>query len=98
MARERYDDDDDFDDAPRRRSGGQGPLDGMYKYTNIVGLILFGLCCGLIAFVLSLVAFITAKDPQAKSNALVVLIISGILSALGIVLQVAGVVGGGLAK
>ena len=97
MARERYDDerDDDFvDDRPVRRSGQMGPLDGMYANTNIVVLILFGVCCGLIAFVLSLVAFLTAKDPKAKSNAMLVLIVSGVLSAIGIVLQFAGILGG----
>ena len=87
------DDEDDYDDRPRR-SGPMGPLDGMYRNTNIVALILFGFCCGLIAFVLSLVAFLTAKDPKAKSNAMIVLIISGVLSAVSIVLQVTGVIPG----
>ncbi|WP_171470436.1 hypothetical protein [Frigoriglobus tundricola] len=66
----------------------------MYKNTNIVVLILFGLCCGLIAFVLSLVAYLTGKDPKAKSNALVVLIIGAITSASWIALQFAGIFAG----
>lgn len=97
MARQRddRDDDDDYDDRPARSGGGgMGPLDGMYRNTNIVVLVLFGICCGLIAFVLSLVAFLTAKDPKAKSNAMLVMLISGILSALGLVLQFAGILGG----
>ena len=100
MARERDDDfdDEEEDDRPRRRrsggGGAKGPLDSMFANTNIVVLVLFGICCGLIAFVLSLVAFLTAKDGKAKSNAMLVLIISGVLSAVGIVLQVAGVLGG----
>ncbi len=90
MARERErDDDDDFDDRPSRSSGAMGPLDGMYKNTNIVVLILFGLCCGLIAFVLSLVAYLTGKDPKAKSNAMLVMIIGGILTAIAIAAQIA---------
>lgn len=83
---------DDYDDAPR--GGGKGPLDGMYANTNIVVLVLFGICCGLIAFVLSLVAYLTAKDPKAKSNALLVMAIGGAMMIVGIILQVAGVMGG----
>ena len=83
---------DDYDDRPAR--GARGPLDGMFRDTNIVVLILFGVCCGLIAFVLSLVGYLTAKDSKAKSNALLVLIISGVLSALSIALQFAGILGG----
>jgi heme/copper-type cytochrome/quinol oxidase subunit 4 len=81
--------DDDYDDVPAPL----GPLDKMYRDTNIVVLVIFGFCCGLIAFVLTLVAFLTAKDPKAKSNATVVLIISGIMSLLNVVatiMQLAG--------
>lgn len=72
---------DDYDDAPR--SGAKGPLDGMYANTNMIVLVIFGICCGLIAFVLSLVAYLTAKDPKAKSNALMVLIISLVVTVVG---------------
>lgn len=82
----------DYDDGPR--SGAKGPLDGMFANTNIVVLVLFGLCCGLIAFVLSLVAYLTAKDPKAKSNALIVMVVGGISMAIGVILNVAGVLGG----
>jgi hypothetical protein len=83
-------DDDDYDDRPRSRSGEKGPLDNMYANTNIVVLILFGCCCGLIAFVLSLVAFLTAKDPKAKSNAMIVMIVGGVVMILNIVAAVTG--------
>jgi len=83
---------DDYDDRPS--GGAKGPLDGMYANTNIVVLVLFGICCGLIAFVLSLVAYLTAKDPKAKSNAMLVMAIGGAMVVLGIILQVAGVLGG----
>jgi uncharacterized membrane protein len=87
---------DDFDDDRPVRSGGQlGPLDKMYRDTNIVVLILFGVCCGLIAFILSLVAMLTAKDPKAKSNARLVVIISGLLTVISVVAQIVlGVMGG----
>jgi hypothetical protein len=103
MARSRDRDfDADFDDAdydPKpRSSGGQGPLDSMYRDTNIVVLILFGCCCGLIAFALSLVAYITGKDEKAKSNAMIVMIVSGVLTIAGIILQVVGGVAGQLGR
>ncbi len=85
MARDRDDDADDFDDRPARSGGAKGPLDGMFANTNIVILVIFALCCGLIAFPLSLVCFLTAKDPKAKSNAMIVLIIDGVLIVLNII-------------
>jgi hypothetical protein len=92
----RRDDRDDYDDdRPRRRRGGEmGPLDKMFRDTNIVFLVLFGICCGIIALVLSAVGYFTAKDEKAKSNAMLVLIISGIMSVVGIILRVTGVVAG----
>ncbi len=95
MARDR--DDDDFDDRPARSSGAKGPLDGMYANTNIVVLVLFGLCCGIIAFVLSLVCYLTAKDPKAKSNAMIVMAIGFAMFVVGIILNVAGVFAGAAA-
>ena len=78
--------DDDDDDGPRirKRSGGEmGPLDGMYRDTNIVILVIFGLCCGLISLVMSLIALVTAKDPKAKSNAMTCLIVGIVSQVLG---------------
>lgn len=74
---------DDYDDLPAPKA--LGPLDKTFRDTNIVLLILFGVCCGIIALALSLVGFLTAKDPKAKSNAMIVLIISGIIVALNLV-------------
>jgi hypothetical protein len=84
--------DDDDDDSPASRSGDLGPLDKMYRDTNIVVLILFGCCCGFIALILSLVCYFTAKDEKAKSNALLVIIISAVLTVISIVANVAQVV------
>ena len=96
MARER-DDYDDEDDRPARRSEKLGPLDKMFRDTNIIILVLFALCCGIIAAVLSLICVLTAKDPKAKSNATITLAISAILTVVGIVLQVVGAIGGAAA-
>lgn len=104
MAKDRDDDiDDRDDDRPRRRRDDEdedrpkeqlGPLDKMYRDTNVVVLVLFGMCCGLVAAVLSLVCFLTAKDPKAKSNAMIVLIVGGIMFAISIILQLTGVLAG----
>jgi hypothetical protein len=58
-------------------------MDGMFAKTNIVVLILFGFFCGYIALILGVVGLFTCQDPRARQNALIVTIISGILSALG---------------
>ena len=93
MARDR-DDFDDVDDRPAPTGGDLGPLDKMYRDTNIIVLVLFGFCCGIIAAVLSLIAFLTAKDEKAKSNALIVMIVGGIMFALGLVIQFTGALAG----
>lgn len=84
---------DDFDDRPRG-TGELGPLDKMFRDTNIVILILFSVCCNGIALILGLVCYFTAIDPKAKSNALMVIIIGGALTVLGIIAQFAGFLGG----
>jgi hypothetical protein len=95
--RGRRDDDDyeDDDDRPSRRGGEKGPLDNMFANTNIVVLVLFACCCGLIAVVLALVEYLTGKDPKGKSNAMIVMIVSGILTVVGIIAQIAGGLAGG---
>jgi hypothetical protein len=65
-------------------------MDGMFAKTNIVLLILFGLCCNGIALILGIVGLITCKDPRAKQNALIVTIIGAIITGLGVVAQVVG--------
>ena len=86
---------DDYDDRPARAE--YGPLDKTFRDTNIVVLVLFALCCRGLAFILGLVCYLTAKDPKAKSNALVVVLIDGILTALGVVAQLTGALAGLLA-
>ena len=57
----------------------------MFANTNIVILVLFALCCGIIALVLALVCYFTAKDPKAKSNALVVIMIDVVLTVVQVI-------------
>jgi hypothetical protein len=65
-----------------------GPLDSMFAKTNVVVLVLFGVCCGQIAFILSLICLVTAKDPLAKKNAIITLIASVILNVVLVILYV----------
>jgi hypothetical protein len=78
-------------------TGELGPLDKFYRDNFVIGIIL-SVCCALIGFVLSLIAFLTAKDPTGKGNAKVCLIIAGVLIALSIVLNILGVFGSLLAR
>jgi hypothetical protein len=85
----RRDDDDDYEDRPRRPPQRAG-LDGMFLDTNMVLLVLFGICCGGIALILSIIELAIGKHPEAKRRATIVLIISAIMTAVGLVAQFAG--------
>ena len=50
-------------------------------------LVLFAFCCGGIALVLGIVGVVLCKDPVAKKNAILVLILSIISSLIGIAIQ-----------
>ncbi len=85
-------DDDDYDDvrdrirrAPPERLTG---IDGMFANTHVVMLVLFSCLCGGIAFIFGIVGLIACKDPRARQNALITTIVSGVLIAVGVVLQV----------
>jgi hypothetical protein len=65
-------------------SGGQlSGLDGFFANTNIILLIILAICCNPLALILSAIGYFTGKDPRAKQNALVVLIVSVVLFFLG---------------
>lgn len=95
MAKDRDDDRDDRDDdRPRRRRDDDyedrpkeqlGPLDKTFRDTNVVILVIFGACCALIGLPLGLIGMLTAKDEKAKSNAKLVVIVSGVMWAISIV-------------
>src|SRR5262249_38218243 len=92
MARERYD--DEGDDRPIQKKELSG-LDAMYANTNIVVLILFSLCCGIIALVLNIIALVVCTDEKAKSNAkigLIVSIVAVLLGCIGGIIN--GIIGG----
>lgn len=101
MAKDRDDDTDPRDDdRPRRRRDDDygdrppeqlGPLDKMFRDTNMVVLVLFAVCCNGIALILGIICMVTAKDPKAKSNAMVVTIIGAVVAVVGGGVRIAGV-------
>jgi hypothetical protein len=65
-------------------------LDGLFANTNIIFLILFGVCCGFLALILGVIGLVTCTDPLAKRNALIVTILGAIFGGLGTVLSLTG--------
>jgi hypothetical protein len=65
-------------------------LDRMFRDTNIVVIILFGLCCGQIALILGIVGLALCKDPKAKQNATIVVAISVVNIVISIILFATG--------
>jgi len=78
---DRYDDD-------RIRQQPPNWIEQQFKNTNIVLLVIFSVCCSLIALVFGILGLAMSKDPEAKQKALVVTIIAGISFAVGVVWQV----------
>ena len=71
-----------------------GFFDKTFKNTNIVILIIFGLCCGIIPLVLGIIGIATCKDPTAKRNAIIVTVVGAISFILSILLQLGGALAG----
>jgi hypothetical protein len=69
---------------PVQRTG----MDAFFGNTNMVLLIILAVCCNGIALILGIIGLITCKDPVAKNNALIVTIIGGIITVLGVIVQV----------
>jgi hypothetical protein len=80
--RRRRDEDEDYDeDRPRRRRRSVARedlnwLDQQFLNTSMVLLVLFPLCCGLVALVFAISGVAACSHPEARRRALVVLIIS----------------------
>ena len=84
----RYDDDDDLDDLPIRRDAPLTGMDAFFANTNTVVLVIFGLCCGCIPLVLSIIGLAICKDEKARSNATLLLIVSIVGVVAAAILQV----------
>jgi hypothetical protein len=84
-------DDEDDDDYPSiRKKEPLSGLDSLFADTSTVVLVIFAFCCGTLALILSIVALAVCTDERAKSNARMVLIISGILHVLAVIGQLTG--------
>jgi hypothetical protein len=91
MAKKYDDDDEDDDDMPSvRKKEPLSGLDGFFANTSTVVLVIFAFCCGTIALILSIIGLITCKDETAKSNARLVLIITGIIHVLAVLGNIVG--------
>jgi hypothetical protein len=71
---------EDYQEAPPRRRRPRRPemgwLDQQFANTSMVLLVLFPVCCGMIALIFSIVGVAACQDPKARRNATIVLIIS----------------------
>ena len=79
------------DTGPTQRSG----LDKWFT-DQFVFAIIVSICCNgllLIPLIVNVIGFITCKDPKAKNNAMICMIISIVLVGLGVVLNFLGVLG-----
>ena len=66
-----------------------GPLDKLFRDTNVVILVIFGICCNWIAAILGLIGMLTGKDEKAKSNARLTLIVGVVSLAVWLILNFA---------
>lgn len=84
--RRRHDDDEDEYDDVRRRMRSRPEkltgLDGTFANTNIVMLVLFGCLCGDIALLLGIIGLIVCKNEKARTNAMIVTVVSAIRVAI----------------
>lgn len=98
--RRRDGDEGDYADRPRRRRPDEdyeepehidrsSGLDGFFLNTSMIMLIVLSVCCTPIALILGILGLVLCKDADAKQNALVVTIVSGVLTALGFVMSAA---------
>ncbi len=56
-----------------------GWLEQQFRNTNVVILVIFGVCCGWLAAIIAAIAYFTGTDPKAKQNALIVMIVGAIM-------------------
>src|SRR4051794_1952848 len=63
------DEDYEDDDRPRRRRRELSWLDKQFLNTSMVLLVLFPLCCGIVALVVGVIGMNTCEHPRAKRNA-----------------------------
>ncbi len=65
-------------------------IDRTFTGTAFPILIIFSICCGAIALIFSLIQVITGQEGEARRRAKICLIISGVITALGIFSRIGG--------
>lgn len=82
---------DDFESGgpPVRQPSG---LDAFFTSYFVLAIVL-AVCCNLVGLILGIIGLVVCQDPKAKQNALIVTIIGGVITALGIVIQFSGILG-----
>jgi hypothetical protein len=83
-------DDDDLGAPPAQRSGLDKWFTNQFVFAIIVSICCNGLC--LIPLIINVIGFFTCKDPKAKNNAMICMIISLVLVGIGVVLRLTGAV------
>jgi len=86
--RDDRDDDPYEEDRDRDRFRRRSWIEKELLNTNIVVIVLFGLCCNgcfMLPLIFGIIGTATCKDPVARQKALILLIISSIVSVLLVV-------------
>ncbi|HLW66108.1 MAG TPA: hypothetical protein VKS79_12425 [Gemmataceae bacterium] len=83
-------DDDGLGAPPAQRSGLDKWFTDQFVFAIIISICCNGLC--LIPLIINFIGFFTCKDPKAKNNAMICLIISVVLTVLGLGLRFSGVI------
>jgi hypothetical protein len=89
----RYPDEEEGESYRRRRPYGdefrkRSWLERELINTNIAIIVIFALCCNGIALIVGIIGVLTCQDPEAKHKARILLIVGGILTALGVGCQI----------
>ena len=67
--------------------------ESLFANTNIVGLVLLGVCCNGFALIMGIIGLVICTDEKARRHALLMTIIGGITTALGFMVPVLVAVG-----
>ena len=86
---DRQEDEDYYGDVVRQRPiEKMGWLDRELSRSHVVVLVLLALCCNGLAFIMGVVGLAICKDETARRNALILTIVGGALTAVGVLAQI----------
>jgi len=76
---------EDYDAPPAQKTG----MDKWFTDQFVLAIIV-SICCGFIGLIVNVIGFFVVKDPKAKSNATICMVISLVLVGIGVVLNLMG--------